>query len=77
MFPLFIDHSQMARNMGASVDAENGDNKVVSAGFINYGLECFGKSDTLNIESNPDEDTKLAKNLMGLYPDEKITLQIE
>lgn len=31
----------------------------VSAGFVNIDGECFGRSESLNLKSSPDEDTAL------------------
>jgi hypothetical protein len=46
----------------------------VSAGFISFGINndgnptcsCYGESYSLNMESNPEEDTMLAKRQLGL-----------
>jgi hypothetical protein len=46
----------------------------VSAGFISFGINkegnptcsCYGESISLGIESNPEEDTLLAKQQLGM-----------
>jgi hypothetical protein len=46
----------------------------VSAGFISFGINkegnptcsCFGSSFSLNLDSNPEEDTLLAKQQLGM-----------
>ena len=48
--------------------------KPVSAGFISFGINkeghptcrCYGESISLNMESNPEEDTLLAKRQLGM-----------
>ncbi len=45
-----------------------------SAGFVSMGIDqngnpslsCYGESVSLNLKSNPDEDTKLAKIQLGM-----------
>ena len=37
--------------------------KLTSAGFMNERHECYGESFTLDISSNQERDTRLAKNL--------------
>jgi hypothetical protein len=47
----------------------------VSAGFISFGIHpesrnptctCFGRSISLNLDSNEEEDTRLAKMQLGM-----------
>jgi hypothetical protein len=47
----------------------------VSAGFISFGIHpesrnptcsCFGRSVSLNLDSNEEEDTRLAKMQLGM-----------
>ena len=52
IFSPLISHEEMARKINA---------KVVSAGFINFRLECWGKSETLDIESR-EKDTELIRD---------------
>jgi len=48
--------------------------KPTSAGFISFGVDkdgnpscsCYGKSESLKLESNPEEDTKKAKFQLNL-----------
>lgn len=48
------------------VDEAN-DRRVTSAGFIrrlpNGKFECYGKSESLDIESNPERDSKIINML--------------
>jgi len=37
--------------------------EVISAGFVDKDLKCYGESETLNVESRGEEDTKLLKKL--------------
>jgi hypothetical protein len=49
----------------------------ISAGFISFGVNkegnpscsCYGKSVSLGLESNPEEDTKIAKRQLGMLDD--------
>ena len=36
--------------------------ELISAGFVNSKMECYGKSITLNLESREYEDTELLKS---------------
>ena len=38
----------------------------VSAGFINCEMECYGRSETLNLDSRYEEDTALLKSQLGI-----------
>ena len=46
----------------------------ISAGFISFGLNregnptcrCYGESISLNMKSNPEEDTLIAKRQLGM-----------
>jgi len=51
------------------------DFNPISAGFISFGLNpetdnptcnCFGESYSLNMKSNPESDTFLAKRTLGM-----------
>ncbi len=43
-----------------------GDMDIISAGFINieFGIHCYGESQTLKIKSRPEEDSLLAEMLL-------------
>lgn len=60
------DHSQMASDLfGFKKD-------VVSAGFVSFskdGLQCYGRSVSLNIKSRPEEDSKLINRMLGVPND--------
>jgi hypothetical protein len=63
VFPELIQHSSF-RNFNP-----------ISAGFIYFGLNengnptchCYGESYSLNLKSNPEEDTKLAQIQLGMF----------
>ena len=42
---------------------------IVSAGFVSFdcdgGLRCFGRSESLDLESNPEKDTALLLRQMN------------
>lgn len=62
VFPELIQHSKF-RNFNP-----------ISAGFISFGLNekgnptcsCYGESYSLNLESKPEGDTKIAKEQLGM-----------
>ena len=39
---------------------------LISAGFIDEFMQCFGESMTLNIKARPDEDTRLLKKMFQI-----------
>lgn len=53
IFPNFLTHAYMARKIGDN-------NPIVSAGFINSNLKCYGDSTSLGLKSREEEDTQLA-----------------
>lgn len=59
IFPEHIQHDVMLFRTGGI---------LISAGFVvlTYdGLECYGKSVSLKVESRPEIDTKLLKSFIG------------
>lgn len=59
IFPNHVEHYRMLSNVGG---------ELISAGFVvlTYdGLECYGESVGLKVESRPEIDTKLLKSLIG------------
>lgn len=42
----------------------NKEDTITSAGFVDNEGNCFGQSDSLGIESNPDKDTRIIKRLL-------------
>jgi hypothetical protein len=66
VFPELLQHSDFK------------DFNPISAGFISIGINqhgnpsctCYGKSVSLGLESNPEEDTKLARRQLNML-DEK------
>lgn len=73
VFPESIPHDYMAEALAAIRHAPpNSMNawsryipECVSAGFITSTGDCFGRSETLDLESRPDEDTELYRKLGG------------
>lgn len=47
---------------GGSWSRRYRDAKCISAGFVDINLKCFGRSDSLWIDSRPEIDTELLKN---------------
>ena len=62
IFPCYIAHSTMKFKVG----------NIISAGFINCNLQCFGESVSLNIKSRPEKDTTLAMNMFGTTEEDLI-----
>lgn len=59
-FPDIIEHYHF-------VHASNiRESTIISAGFINNKLECYGSSHSLGIKSRGTEDTKLFKFNLGI-----------
>ena len=72
IFPAFEDHGRMAMNLGG---CHNPKERVVAAGFVQIYYEdtdelkvcCFGKSDSLGIESRGDVDAELVRRMLTDY----------
>lgn len=61
VFPFNIKHSEMAKAMRLfRYDA------IVSAGFIDEFLQCFGESSSLMIGSRKEVDTNLLRNMLDI-----------
>ena len=60
IFPAIVNHSAMARNVGG---------EIISAGFINYRLECYGESVTLKVKAREKEDTELVRRKLFGFDD--------
>lgn len=61
IFPETVKHSDFAHDMGRM-------RTIVSAGFVRqvgFNFACFGRSDSLGIDSRPDADTALANIMFG------------
>lgn len=62
IFPNHLVHKDVAKNMQSFLNREHqwSDTRVVSAGEISpFGVECYGKSSTLGVESRKYEDSRL------------------
>ncbi|EMW9316467.1 hypothetical protein AAE121_005212 [Salmonella enterica] len=62
IFPDLLVHTDVARTMATMIKEGSSntnitDVRVVSAGFCNTTVKCFGKSETLNIASRDIDDT--------------------
>ena len=60
MFPATINHDQMSKAMERLRFP-----KVVSAGFIDEFMQCYGESTTLRIKSR-DIDTTILKSMLSI-----------
>lgn len=61
VFPKFVHHDAMEEvisHMSYAMDSCR-YKELLSAGFVNSNLECFGESETLGIPSRMDTDTKI------------------
>lgn len=68
IFPMWVDHDCFLEAVGAIRSQTwgnwtRGHREIVSAGFVDKNLNCHGKSETLQVESRGDVDTKLLKSL--------------
>ena len=64
LFPKSVNHDAMAEILPYIKDQTHGDwsrvyREPISAGFVDYEGTCFGKSETLNLESRGGVDTQL------------------
>lgn len=51
LFPMNMNHNETIKRIRHIT--------LISAGFVSRKLECFGRSESLNLDSKPEEDTKL------------------
>ena len=63
-FPSNVNHDAMAEVLGCIKNHTHGNWKRVfrepiSAGFVNANGDCFGKSETLNLDSRMETDSNL------------------
>lgn len=66
-----IDHISMRRAMSRLRYDE-----IVSAGFVDEFMNCYGSSSTLRVSSRPEEDTKLLHKLFEIE-DKEIKFKME
>lgn len=68
LFPKHIHHNAFAEVVHKFCMPEErySFRKVLSAGFVNSKMECFGSSETLNVKANAKEDTKLLREQLSL-----------
>lgn len=67
-FPMSVNHDCMAEVLGVIKNQTHGDwhrvrRRPVSAGFVTFDGYCSGRSETLNLDSRPEQDTAL----LGMY----------
>ena len=58
IFPAYFDHAETCRNVFG------GRKDVKGAGFVKFhggGVECFGRSDSLDVDSRGEEDAVLVR----------------
>ncbi len=70
LFPRAVHHDCMMEMLNCIKDQKGGNWKrvfreAVSAGFVDGNMNCYGRSDTLNLDSRPAEDTGLLTKQMG------------
>ncbi len=64
IFPDSVQHSYVAQALSSGAN-----NVVISAGFVVHradGMQCYGRSVSLDIDSRPDVDSALINRLLGL-----------
>lgn len=71
VFPRTVDHDVMMDNVSRMRDHNHGqwsrvDRTPASAGFVRLNGECYGRSETLNLESDPERDTALLEAQMAV-----------
>ena len=73
VFPSIVDHDRMFEALESIRfgESRNWERKykqgeAISAGFITRG-KCHGRSETLNLESRPKEDTELFERGQNAY----------
>ncbi|MGZ8924601.1 MAG: hypothetical protein ACXW2E_01830 [Nitrososphaeraceae archaeon] len=71
MFPKLIGHDAFAENVDSIRNQTYGNwerifRQPISAGFVDRNWKCYGRSESLNLGSRP-EDTELLKKQMGIY----------
>ena len=64
VFPEFVNHSEMARRMFKEVTSAGFVD--IEAGLPGVAVVCYGKSESLKLKSNPEVDTFLVRQALGL-----------
>lgn len=72
-FPSSVNHDVMAQSVARMKDKAHGNWKrmtrdVVSAGFVGSSLECYGRSETLNLDSRPADEMILREQMSEWHP---------
>ncbi|MBT4130952.1 MAG: hypothetical protein HOD58_06255 [Gammaproteobacteria bacterium] len=67
-FPATINHDAMAESISGIKNHTHGDwervlRDPVSAGFVDADSKCYGESESLGIESRPEDSALLAAQL--------------
>lgn len=68
IFPRQINHDVMAKNIARMKNQAKGNwireqREIISAGFITSDLKCHGRSETLGLDSRPEDSDILARQL--------------
>lgn len=59
IFPTFVKHDKFSLQMGLD------RNQILSAGFVDFtNQKCFGHSESLNVQSDPETDNKILQAMM-------------
>lgn len=69
MFPRTVNHDDMSEvlhyiKVWQGREWNRQFKKPISAGFIDRNWKCYGRSETLNLDSRPVEDTELLAKQM-------------
>jgi hypothetical protein len=71
VFPKTVDHDRMAEALQAirfgserNWRREIREGDVISAGFVDAGFNCHGRSETLDLDSRGEKDTTLLQLAM-------------
>lgn len=59
LFPIIFDCNLQHKDVAANLN-------VTSAGFLDRDGNCYGGSDSLGIDSDPENDTKIIKLFLRL-----------
>jgi hypothetical protein len=64
IFPQIINHDAMAE-MLPDIDHENNEyRRSISAGFVDHNWKCYGRSESLDLDSRPEDTELLFKQLL-------------
>jgi len=61
IFPPLINHWDMFQTINSKFSYE-----IISGGYIDEFLNCYGSSMTLRIKSRPEEDTEILHQMLNI-----------